>query len=337
MSTKSKHANATQVIDEQVALAALPVRETGSHKWSVGGLIIVGGSPGYIGAPALAALAAGRSGAGIVLVASPRGAIGAIASIVPEAAFIPMPEGELGGGGTRAAKEIDDRLDKAKALVVGPGLGDDDYADSVMTALLGHRVAHHQASLGFTAPKSAATPADDRSDAIVGKLKPAVIDADALNWLAKQDDWWTLLNPGSCVLTPHFGEMARLTGKETSEIEADAIGAAIAAAKAWNQVVVLKGAPTVATDGERVLVAEASPRSLASAGTGDVLAGSIGAFLAQGVAPLDAAALAIFSGCRAAAKLTERFGTLGMVASDLPPAIAEELGALEQRKAELNG
>jgi len=272
-----------------------------------------------------------------VLVASPRGAVGAIASIVPEAAFIPMPEGELGGGGSRAAKEIDERLGKAKALVVGPGLGDDEYADSVMTALLGHQIAHHQASLGFSAPKNAASADAARSDAIVGKSKPAVIDADALNWLAKQDDWWKLLNPKSCVLTPHIGEMARLTGKEPAEIEADAIGAAVTAAKTWNQIVVLKGAPTVATDGERVLVAEASPRSLASAGTGDVLAGSIGAFLSQGVAPLDAAALAIFSGCRAAAKLTERYGTLGMVASDLPPAIAEELGVLEQRKAELNG
>src|SRR6478752_6767374 len=173
VSTKSK-STAIQVIDEQVALSALPVRETGSHKWSVGGLIVVGGSPGYIGAPALAALAAGRSGAGIVLVASPRGAVGAIASIVPEAAFIPMPEGELGGGGSRAAKEIDERLGKAKALVVGPGLGDDEYADSVMTALLGKQVAHQQASLGFSAPKVLdSSPARAGSDAILGQDKPA--------------------------------------------------------------------------------------------------------------------------------------------------------------------
>ena len=337
MSTKAKTAIETVVIDESVALNILPQREAGAHKWSVGGVIIVGGSPGYIGAPALAALGANRSGAGIVLIASPRGAVGSIASIVPEAAFIPMPEGDLGGGGRRAAEKIDERLDKAKALVVGPGLGDDEYADQVMTALLGRKVAHHTASLGFSAGKADEPAAGANSDAILGQAKPAVIDADALNWLATQDEWWNLLNPNTCVLTPHMGEMARLAGKDVAEIEADPINVAVSAAKEWRQVVVLKGSPTIATDGERVYIAEASPRSLATAGTGDVLAGSIGAFLAQGVAPLEAAALAIFAGCRAAARLTERFGTLGVIATDLPTAIAEELGALELRKVESNG
>ena len=136
-------------------------------------------------------------------------------------------------------------------------------------------------------------------------------------------DWQAVLGPAGG--DPRLADLLAYLDPQPSEIETDTIGTAVAAAKTWNQIVVLKGSPTIATDGDRVLVAEASPRSLASAGTGDVLAGSIGAFLAQGVAPLDAAALAIFSGCRAAAKLTERFGTLGMVASDLPPAIAEEL------------
>ncbi len=337
MSAKAKTAIESVVINESVALRILPHREAGAHKWSVGGVIIVGGSPGYIGAPALAALGASRSGAGIVLIASPRGAVGSIASIVPEAAFIPMPEGDLGVGGRRAAEKIDERLDKAKALVVGPGLGDDEYADLVMTALLGKQIARHQVSLGFSAPKSEVSPARASSDAILGQDKPAVIDADSLNWLATQDEWWKLLNPNTCVLTPHLGEMARLTGKDISDIEADAIGVAVAAAKEWQQVVVLKGSPTIATDGERVYVAESSPRALATAGTGDVLAGSIGAFLAQGVEPLESAAMAIFIGCRAVARLTERFGTLGVIATDLPPAIAEELGALELRKAESNG
>jgi NAD(P)H-hydrate epimerase len=337
MSAKAKTTIETITIDESVALTILPHREVGAHKWSVGGVIIVGGSPGYIGAPALAALGASRSGAGIVLIASPRGAVGSIASIVPEAAFIPMPEGDLGGGGRRAAEKIDERLEKAKALVIGPGLGDDEYADLVMTALLGKQVAHQQASLGFSAPKAEISPARANSDAILGQDKPAVIDADALNWLATQDEWWKLLNPHTCVLTPHLGEMARLTGKDIADIEADVIGVAVAAAKEWQQIVVLKGSPTIATDGERVYVAESSPRSLATAGTGDVLAGSIGAFLAQGVASLEAASIAIFIGCRAAARLTERFGTLGVIATDLPPAMAEELGTLELRKVESNG
>src|SRR3954451_14445579 len=181
MNTKAKTAIGSIVIDESVARSILPHRAAGAHKWSVGGVIIVGGSPGYIGAPALAALGANRSGAGIVLIASPRGAVGSIASIVPEAAFVPMPDGDLGGGGRRGSEKISEQLDKAKALVVGPGLGDDEYADQLMTALLGRKVAHNTTSLGFSSGKAEELSIGSNSEAILGQTKPAVIDADALN------------------------------------------------------------------------------------------------------------------------------------------------------------
>jgi NAD(P)H-hydrate epimerase len=93
--------------------------------------------------------------------------------------------------------------------------------------------------------------------------------------------------------------------------------------------VVLKAGPTVISDGKQLLVAPGAPASLATAGSGDILAGSIGAFLAQGLSPIDAAAIASWAGVRAAERLAGRFGTLGLIATDLPAAIAEALAQLE--------
>jgi NAD(P)H-hydrate epimerase len=157
-----------------------------------------------------------------------------------------------------------------------------------------------------------------------------VIDADGLNWLAKQDEWWKLLPEGRVVLTPHAAEMARLTGKEQEEINADPVAAAREAAAKWGQTVVLKGTKTIIATADGSITSIDMPLSLATAGSGDVLCGSIGAFLAQGLSGADAAALAAFVGSRGAFRLAERFGTLGVVASDLPVAIAEELATLER-------
>lgn len=158
-----------------------------------------------------------------------------------------------------------------------------------------------------------------------------VLDADGLNWLSEQDNWADLLKGRTMVLTPHPGELAKLAGKSVEDLIKDPVASAIAAAKQAGQVVVFKYGHTVVTDGTRTLVADLAPTSLATAGTGDVLAGSIGAFLAQGLAPMDAAALAVFVGARAATNRAERFGDLGVIASDLPDAIAEVLAELGRR------
>jgi len=163
----------------------------------------------------------------------------------------------------------------------------------------------------------------------VAFAKPVVIDADGLNWLAAQERWWDLLPPNQVVLTPHAGEMARLLGVAVDEVLGDPLETARAAAKRWRQVVVLKHGYTVATDGTTALVAADAPVSLATAGSGDVLTGVIGALLAQGVDRMSAAGLAIYVGCRAARRVERRTGVLGLIASDLPLAIAEELAVLE--------
>ena len=327
------------IIDEAYARSVLPSRAYGAHKWGVGGLVIVAGSPGFVGAPALCAMAAGRAGAGIVSLAVPRGIAGAIAANVPEAAFVLLPESDSGGGGRKAVELIKAKLDRSTALLVGPGLGDDETSTALLAALFGiggSRAVGFRGAIGFATNATREEP-EAEAPPPVGIAKPVVIDADGLNWLAKQDGWRDRFPARQAVLTPHVGEMARLLGKEPNDIVADPVGTAREASRSWDQVVVFKYGHTVVSDGDRTLIAEDAPPSLASAGTGDVLAGTIGAFLAQGLAPVDAAALAVFVGGRAARRVERRFGTLGLVASDLPPAIAEELAALERAPSDSAG
>jgi NAD(P)H-hydrate epimerase len=320
-------------IDAAFARRVLPMRAHGAHKWGVGGLVIVAGSPSFIGAAALCAMAAGRAGAGVVNVAVPRGHMGPIVSVVPEAAFIPLPESDLESSFKRARQAIADKLSRSKAAVVGPGLGEDEYADALLSALFGRRAARGAPTVGFRRG-GGTVDQESASEPLFGGDIPAVIDADGLNWLSKQDEWWTGLKPRSLVLTPHLGEMARLTGVDAEEIAADPVRVALESAQRWGQIVVLKFAHTLATDGAATYVASTAPTSLASAGTGDILAGAIGAMLAQGVEPLDAAALAIYLGTVAAKKIEELYGVLGLVASDLPAAIAVEIAALEASRDE---
>ncbi|CAN5667345.1 hypothetical protein BH23CHL5_BH23CHL5_03580 [soil metagenome] len=329
MAIKRTEPNTT--INEQLALSLLPKRLAGAHKWSIGGVLIIGGAPGYIGAPALAARAAGRSGAGIVSVAASRTAVASIATLVPEATFVPLPDGETQSCADRANDLIGERLERCKAVVVGPGLSQDDQATALLAVLFGRNSRTHGASFGFGS--SALNRTDDRDGQLLGAEKPSVVDADALTWLSTQDSWWSSMERGTLVLTPHEGEMARLLDVSAAELSGSREELARQAAATWNQIVVLKGHQTVVTDGQFVRIGPLSPLSLATAGTGDVLAGSIGAFLAQGLSPLDAAALAIYLGCRAAEDLQATYGVLGVVAGDLPDAIGLQVAELERSQS----
>ncbi|MCC6314283.1 MAG: NAD(P)H-hydrate dehydratase [Thermomicrobiales bacterium] len=314
-------------IDRALALALLPRRAFGAHKWGVGGLVIVAGAPGFAGAAALSAAAAGRAGAGIVHVAAPRSIASVVVMRSPEVVTVPLAEGETAFAGRRSLEGLEAKLEKSAALLVGPGLGEDEAAGALLGALFGAGPTRTRIGFGFGAAPDVEIPA---SEGVIGRAgKPVAIDADALNWLAKQPSWPDLLPKGNAVLTPHVGEMSRLLDRPTDEILADPVGTTREAARAWGTVVLFKYGYTAISDGERTLVAEDAPTSLATAGTGDVLAGAVGAFLAQGLMPLDAAALAVYTGMQAARRVERRVGTLGLVASDLPLAIAEELAALE--------
>jgi NAD(P)H-hydrate epimerase len=313
--------------NEAAVVKLIPRREPGAHKWSVGGLVIVAGGPTYIGAAALCAMAAGRAGAGIVQVAIPRGAMGAVASLVPEAVFLPLRDGEPGPAARAAIEAIQPKLERSKAMLVGPGLGDDEHADALLAAIFGFASVTRPASVGFQ--RRSAEPASiAQGEAIVSAERPTVVDADGLNWLAKHPDWFERLPARSLVLTPHPGEMSRLLDQPVERVLDDPAKTAVDAANAWNQTVVLKAGPTVASDGERTIVADDAPLSLATAGSGDVFSGFIAGMIAQGVAPLDAVAIAMVAGGRAARSIEKRVGVLGLVAGDLPVAMAEAVAAL---------
>ena len=160
-----------------------------------------------------------------------------------------------------------------------------------------------------------------------------VVDADGLNTLARTPRWWERF-AGMAILTPHPGEMARLTGKSTSEVQADRIGIAVESAARWNKIVVLKGAHTVVAypDGRTMLSPFANP-GLATAGTGDVLAGSIAGLLSQDVPLEGAAVLGVYLHGLAGERVCDRLGDTGMVASDLLPELPLTIKALRLGRA----
>jgi ADP-dependent NAD(P)H-hydrate dehydratase / NAD(P)H-hydrate epimerase len=321
---------APEFISESWAASVLPRREAGAHKWGVGGVVVVAGSPPFAGAAALCCAGAGRSGAGIVSAALPRSIAPVVVGLVPEVTVVILPEGESNSVAVRAADAIGERLGRSAAMVVGPGLGDDAATAALLGTLFGF--SRVRVSIGFgTAGSASNSTALEGTIATAGK--PVVVDADALNWLAEQERWWERVPARRLVLTPHAGEMSRLIEVDIDEIVAEPERIARESATRWGQTVVLKGGRTVVATADGTIVAADAPPSLATAGTGDVLTGSIGALLAQGLSGPDAAALAVFLGCRAAEQVSERYGTLGVVAGDLPEAIAAELRALEDMGA----
>ena len=333
-STTEPETEKPEELTAQWAARRLPHREVGTHKWEVGGLLVIGGAPTYVGAAGLAAMAAQRGGAGIVRMAVPRSIVGPLVGLVPEATFVILPETESLTGARQAVVSIREALENCRAVLVGPGLGDDEAASGLLRAFFGTAETARPTtqSLGFDipAPKRDAAAATETPATPDRDPKPMVIDADGLNWLAAQEDWPSLLIGLRAVLTPHPGEFGRLAGIETAEVVADPVGQAVTLARRSGQVVVVKYGQTVVTDGTTILLAPSATPALATAGSGDVLAGTIGAFLAQGLAPLDAAGLAVFLGATAAESLVERTGVLGMVASDLPLAIAGQIAILER-------
>ncbi len=280
----------------------LPERDPRGHKGTFGKLLVIAGSLDYAGAALLVCRAAGRAGSGLVTLAVPESLQPLFAAKVVESTTMALPEDDV--------EEVDPEPALAKildhehdALVIGPGLRPALATADLLRLLL-------------TAPEEPAAP--------------AVLDAEALRTLASADDWWTSVTR-PCVLTPHAGEFARLRAGSGHDPTADGdlggddaarAAAAAAAAAQWRQVVVLKGARTViaAPDGA-VCVAPFENPAMASGGTGDVLAGTIGALLAQGLPPFDAACLGVYLHGLAGDAVRERLGDAGLLAGDLPDAI----------------
>jgi len=308
-----------QVADAPDVAALLPARPASSHKGTYGRALIVAGSTNYVGAACLAAQAAYRAGAGLVTLAVP-GAIHAIvASKVTEPTFLVLPH-DMGALVPDAMRVLAPRLGEYEALLVGPGLGRDAKTGEFVADLVARKGTERRA-IGFV-------PGVSRREGHPPSLPPLVLDADALNLLSEIDGWWENL-PGPAILTPHPGEMARLTRLSADEIQRDRLSAARDAARRWGQVVVLKGAYTVvATPEGSVTVIPFANAALATAGTGDVLAGTIVALLAQGLSHQDAAVCGAYLHGLAGELWSREPARAGMLAGDLLPLLPQALEAL---------
>jgi NAD(P)H-hydrate epimerase len=290
------------------ASGALPARPLQAHKGTFGRALIVAGSVNYTGAAALTATAAVRAGAGLVTLCAGPVVRSAVAGQVMEATYLVLPE-ELGVLSEEGAPLVQRELASSQALLIGPGLGQEDTTRRLVFALLGLETERRRHRIGFVG--------DDAPDTPESAHCPVVVDADGLNALASLDGWHEKVI-GPCILTPHPGEMARLMRCRTEEVQSDRWGIALRAAQEWGQVVVLKGAHTVVASPEgRAMVCPFANPALATAGTGDVLAGIIVGLLAQGVTPFEAAAVGVYIHALAGELAAQQTGASGLAASDL--------------------
>lgn len=280
------------VLDDPDLAALVPTRPVDAHKWSAGGVLVVGGSAGMTGAPMLAGRAALRAGAGIVHVGLP-GAEAAEAAGGTEIITVGLPEGPGGSLARDAADAVVAAAPRFRALALGPGLGrTPDTATAVRR--------------------------------IVGEVPvPLVIDADALGALGGHLGLLAARAAAgrSAVLTPHDGEFTRLTGAAPGT---DRVEAARRLAAVTGAVVLLKGpTPVIAAPGGAVLLETAATPVLATAGSGDVLTGIVAAFCARGASPFASAAAA----ARTQSLAGRAAGHTGVVAGDLVTALPGVLAA----------
>jgi ADP-dependent NAD(P)H-hydrate dehydratase / NAD(P)H-hydrate epimerase len=300
----------TDVMTPDLVARLLPARPRCSHKGTFGKALIIAGSVNYTGAAVLAATAATRAGAGLVTLGIARSLHSAIAANISEATYLLLPN-EQGVLNADAVRLVLEKLTDYEALLVGPGLSSEEEAVEFVHELVGVRSSARKSHIGFR------ESVDGEGKSNSTKWPPLVVDADGLNALATAARWWTHLPPQS-ILTPHPGELSRLLDRPVKEIEAARLETAREAALMWGHIVVLKGAYTVvaAPDGRAAVSPFANP-ALASAGTGDVLAGTIVALLAQRAEPWAAAVAGVYLHAMSGELVRREIGVAGGVASDV--------------------
>lgn len=293
----------TELMTDELARDILPERPLNANKGTFGRVMVTAGSINYIGAAYLACSGALRVGAGLVTLATAGSLQPVLAAKLTETTYLPLEESTPGAIGGNAAETIAAQCSGYTALLAGCGLGQAPSTADFVRQLL--------AKTGLPA---------------------TVLDADALNILAATSGWQKQL-PGDAILTPHPGEMSRLCGLSIPDIQADRFGAAVKYAAEWNKTVVLKGAYAIiaAPDGRCRVSPFANP-GLASAGTGDVLAGAIAGLTAQGLPLFDAASLGVYLHASAGEMIKTILGDTGMTASDLLPALPAVIKQLISKK-----
>lgn len=276
------------------SIPSLPARSHDGHKGDYGSILIVAGGRGMAGAAALAGASALRSGAGLVRVACPVEVQPTVASF--EACYMtyPLPcdgEGLVDFGAARPA--LEKLAGKADVLAIGPGLGESDAILELVRW------------------------------AIESVGKPLVLDADALNALAKDASLVEKLKAPT-IVTPHPGEFGRLLGASAKQVQAEReVRASAFASRNPNLVVVLKGSGTLVTDGERVYVNSTGNPGMATGGAGDVLTGVVAAMLGQKLPAFEAAQLAVYTHGIAGDIARDHSGEIGMVAGDIVDSLPD--------------
>ena len=282
---------ATRLLDRESVRTLLPIRPVDSYKGTYGIVCVWAGSSTFPGAAQLACLATARSGAGIVALAAAPDVI-PLAWPTPEVTLVPLTDNPH------------DALMQSQfsTYLVGPGIGRSNETAALLHSFL--------------------SSAD-----LSGR--PVVIDADALTLLARIPEWQSVIATLPCVLTPHYGELRRLAGGQCESLPP--VELAQHYARSWNQVIVMKGSVTViaSPDGRASLWAHPNP-ALAVAGSGDVLAGIVAAYIAQHCDLYSAACLAVAVHGMAGQKTAAVHGSAGVLAGELAaaiPAVVQELRA----------
>ena len=273
----------------EAVLEGLPHRDDRSNKFSSGNVLIVGGSRGLTGAVCMAAQATIRAGAGYAAVATPRTLEAILEVKLTEVMTLGVSchEDSLEPG---AAEAILERTRSARCVVLGPGMGREERAGEL---------ARHLA----------------RAIEV-----PLLIDADGLNALGTGLES-AAVSGRPLVLTPHAGELGRLLGVDSDAVSAARLDSAQEAARRCGGIVVLKGSDTIVTDGERIAINRLASPGLATAGTGDVLSGTIAALIARGTQPFEACAAGVLAHARAGRLAAERVGVDSVIASDVIEAL----------------
>ena len=277
----------------------LPQPDGDTDKEARGRVVVVGGSARVPGAPMLSGLAALRAGAGKVVLAVPKSLAVATGIAFPEVGIIGFSETAEGEPSAESCEEVYKVVDDADAALIGPGLMDEQSALALTLGLLNRTT------------------------------KPTfILDAVAVTGFSNACEPLARCR-GRIILTPHAGEMAALTGLSKEQIQADPVSIALKMAKSLDCIVVLKGATThIATADGQVFRHSSGVVGLATAGSGDVLAGIIAALVGRGVPPVQACAWGVFVHAQAGERLTRRMGKLGLIAREIAaeiPRIFDEL------------
>jgi hydroxyethylthiazole kinase-like uncharacterized protein yjeF len=290
-------ADAQRVDPQALRRWPLPSLAGDADKEVRGRVVVIAGSREMPGAAVLAATAALRVGAGKLVIATARSVAAQMAFSMPEARVIALPETPGGGFEAAAGPELlEDCLCPAHAVVIGPGLMDQEATCAFVQALLP-----------------------------LLRDRPVVLDALAMDSVIRIGRF-----PQPVLLTPHAGEMAHLSGMDKDAVLSDPLAAAVEAARRWNAVVAVKGATTaIAAPDGRAWLHEGGNTGLATSGSGDTLAGAIGGLLARGATLEQACAWGVLLHAQAGERLARRLGPVGYLAREIAREMVSVLAALE--------